>query len=181
MEKETEKAIKELREKRYIKESNSSWANDIRPVLKPNGKVRITTNLIGLNNLVELDRYSLPNMEHLVNNLHVKIRFSKLNLKDGFFQIQHRKEDQHKTASRYKHRIYQWTVMPMGFKNSPAVFQRFMDKILRKEIGKSCWFYVDNILIFGESKDELIEATGRMKDLLLGANMISNENKSSYC
>jgi hypothetical protein len=44
--------------------------------------------------------------------------------------------------------------MPMGFKNSPAVFQRYMDRILGEEIGKSCFVYVDDILIFGKTEKQ---------------------------
>jgi hypothetical protein len=59
--------------------------------------------------------------------------FSKIDLKDGFFQIQLRKEDRHKTAFMVNNRLYECNRMPMGFKNAPAVFQRFMDKILKED------------------------------------------------
>lgn len=81
----TQIAIKEILEKGYIKESKSSWVNNIRPVEKKDGTVRIINNFIALNKLVELDGYSLPNMDMLLYSLRGAAWFTKLDLKDGGF------------------------------------------------------------------------------------------------
>lgn len=161
-----EKAIGELLKKNFIRNSDSTWLNNIRPVVKPDGSIRVTTNLIALNNLVELDRYSLPHIDRILYNLRGAEWFSKIDLKNGFFQIPLRECDRHKTAFRFKHILYEWNVMPMGFKNAPAVFQRFMDNLLKTEIGKSCIVYVDDILVFGKNEKEHDEALYRVKNLL---------------
>ena len=100
-----------------------------------------------------MDRYSLPNIEEILYNLKGKRLFTKLDIEDGFFQIPLEEKDRYKTTFRYKHRLFEWTVMPMGFKNSPAIFQRYMDNVLGDLIGKCCSIYVDDVLIFG--KDEI--------------------------
>ncbi|KAI4293412.1 hypothetical protein PAPHI01_2686 [Pancytospora philotis] len=67
----------------------------------------------------------------------------------------------------------------MGFKNSSAIFQRFMDWVLRKEIGKNCYVYVDDILVFGRTKVEHDKALERIMDILRQHKLIINEQKSS--
>jgi hypothetical protein len=176
----TNKTIAELEAKGYIRDSNSTWSSNIRPVEKPDGSIRIATNLVALNKLVELDKYSLPNIEEILFSLHGKKWFSKLDLKDGFFQIPLKEEDRHKTAFRHEHKLKEWTVMPMGFKNAPAVFQRFMDNILREELQKSCWCYVDDILIFGSTEKEHDDNLERIKKLIKSYGLEINEKKSEY-
>jgi RNase H-like domain found in reverse transcriptase/Reverse transcriptase (RNA-dependent DNA polymerase) len=175
-----DEAIQELLTKGYVRKSESTWLNNIRPVIKPNGKIRITTNLIALNKLVELDKYSLPNIEQILYNLHGMKFFSKIDLKDGFFQIPLAEKDKHKTAFRIKHKLYEWNVMPMGFKNAPAIFQRYMDNVLGKEIGRSCFVYVDDILIFGKDEISHDEAYERVFKLLKDNNLLINEEKTQY-
>ncbi|KAF9752819.1 Retrovirus-related Pol polyprotein from transposon opus [Nosema granulosis] len=138
----------------YIVPSNSSWLNKVKPVIKPNGDLRLTANFILLNNLVILDKYSLPDMMEMIYKLKDKKFKTKIDLKDGFYQTPLHREDRHKTAFRIKNRLYEWTRMPMGFKSSLAVFQRFMDMILEEEIRKSCFVYVDDILVFGRTEEE---------------------------
>lgn len=70
--------------------------------------------------------------------------------------------------------------MPMGFKNSPAVFQRYMDQILRTEIGRGCWIYVDDLIIYGKTEQEHDDALIRIKDILDKNNLQINEKKSVY-
>ena len=94
-------AIEKLIQEKRISESQSSWVNNLNPVEKPDGTVRITTNLVNLNKLVEQDSYSLPTIDRLVFSLKDAKWFSKIDLKDGFFQIPLRPCDMHKTAFRF--------------------------------------------------------------------------------
>lgn len=146
--------VNRLLEKGYIRKSESTWLNPIRPVEKPNGSIRLCINLMKLNKIVEKDNYSLPRIESIITSLNGKQYFSKLDLKEGFFQIPIKQEHCHKTAFRVNHVLYEWTRMPMGFKNSPAIFQRVMDNVLGSLIGTSCFVYVDDILIFGKTEKE---------------------------
>ena len=148
------KEIGELKSKGYIVESKSSWCNNLVPVEKPDGSTRITVNFKMLNQLVAPDKYSLPRMDSIVHGLYGKRFFSKIDLKDGFFHIPIREQDRHKTAFRVGNKLYEWKVMPQGFINSPAIFQRYMDLTLEGLIGKCCYVYVDDILVVGETESE---------------------------
>lgn len=139
-EKQINEEISRLLKLGYIRPSTSMWLNKLKPVIKPNGTLRITLNLIKLNQLVSIDRYSLPNMEEMIYKLNGQKIFSKIDLKEGFFQIPLAEEDRHKTAFRVKNKLYEWTRMPMGFKNSSAVFQRYMDGILGTKLANRVLF-----------------------------------------
>ncbi|KAF9742481.1 Retrovirus-related Pol polyprotein from transposon, partial [Nosema granulosis] len=150
------------------------------PVEKKDGTVRLTTNLVGLNSLVDLDSYSLPRMEELLCRLRDKRWFSKIDLKEGFFQVHLLERDKEKTAFRLKNKTYEWNRMPMGCKNSPATFQRIMDKVLAEEIEKSCYVYVDDILVFGETEEEHEKAFIKISDLISDAGFQANTDKIEY-
>jgi hypothetical protein len=61
--------------------------------------------------------------------------------------------DQYKTAFYFENKLYQWTRIPQGFKNS-AIFQRIIDKILDKLIDKKCNVYLDDVIIYGITEEE---------------------------
>ncbi len=147
---------------------------------KEDGKIRLTTNLIKLNQIKPLDRYSLPNIEEILAKLKGFEYFSKVDLKEGFFQIPLREEDCKKTAFRIKNKLYEWTRMPMGFKNSPAIFQRFMDNVLEDDIGVRCFVYVDDILVFSNNKDTHLEDLKNIIKKLIKMNLIGNREKSEF-
>ena len=150
------------------------------PILKPNGNIRITINFKLLNQLVQPDRYSLPRIEEIIHGLKGQRFFSKIDLKDGFFHVPLKQSDRHKTAFRVKNKLYEWNVMPQGYVNSPAIFQRFMDKVLCGLIGKCCFVYVDDILIFGKNEQEHDLGYKEVLERLVNAGLTANENKMEY-
>lgn len=180
IEAKVDETIEQLLALGYIRVSNSSWCNRIRPVEKEDGSIRLTTNLIKLNQKVPLDRYSLPKIEEIIHGLNGFKYFSKIDIKDGFFQIPLKERDSHKTAFRVKNKLYEWTRMPQGFKNSPAVFQRMMDMILKEDIGRGCFVYVDDILIAGKTEDEHDKLLTRVMKKLIEAGLQGNENKCVF-
>lgn len=102
--------------------------------------------------LVKLDRYSTPIIDEIIHSLKGKKIYAKLDIEDGFFRIPPTKKNSHKTAFRYNHKLSEWTVMPMESKNSPPIFQRYMDNVIEEFIGHSCFVYVDDTLIFGDDE-----------------------------
>lgn len=149
-----EKEAEDLLSRGFIEPSESSWANPIRPVEKPNGKIRLCLDLRDLNRIVKSDNYSLPRITEILEGLKGKTFFSKIGLKDAFYSIEIIEEHRHKTAFMVGHKLYQWTRMPMGFKNTPSIFQRAIDKVLQGVVGIGCQVYVDDIVVFGETKEE---------------------------
>ncbi|KAI5177399.1 hypothetical protein PAEPH01_2464 [Pancytospora epiphaga] len=180
MEENVETEIKRPLDLGYIRILNSFWCNKVKPVKPPNGNIRLTTNLISLNQHVPLNKYSLPMTKEMLHRLCNAKYFTKLELKEGFSQIKLEEEDRHKTAFKIKNRFYGLTRMPMDFKNAPAIFQRLLDIVLRDEIGETCYAYVDNILVFERTQEELQEKTKKIINKLVEAGLRNNSGKCEF-
>ncbi|KAG0436316.1 Retrovirus-related Pol polyprotein from transposon opus [Dictyocoela muelleri] len=149
---------------------------------KKNGTFRFTLDLTRLNDIVSLDSFNIPNIQEIIHSLNNKKIFSVLDLKDGLFQVPLRDEDKEKIAFLdTRNRLLQFRMMPQGFKNAPAIFQRGMFLVLDGLIGDKCFSYLDDILIFGQDKREhdrnLKEVLNRLKKY----NLEINEEKSVIC
>lgn len=177
--KTTEK-INELISKGYIKESESHYNNPMNPIPKDNGDIRITIDFTELNKLVDKDNYPLPRIDDIIFGLKDARYFSVLDLKDGFYQIPISNKDSYKTAFKFKHKSYEWLRLPMGFKNSPAIFQRIIDTILKEEIGTSCFAYIDDIIVFGVTKEKHDENLERIAKILIHYNIKVNKDKWQF-
>ena len=88
-------------------------------------------------------------------NLLIKIIIQgKIDLINAYYQIQMHSDDIHKTIFKTSFGLYEWIIMSQGFYNTPAIFQRYMNYILREYIGKFCAVYQDDIVIFSNSMEE---------------------------
>lgn len=177
----TRTAIGKLETSKVIRKSDSLWRNPIRPVIKPDGSVRICTNLIMLNTLVKPDPYTIPLMTDIIERVQGAQFFTLIDLKDGYFQIAIREEDRHKTAFKFEHQLYEWCRMPMGYKNAPALFQRIMDIVLREHLNNGVSVYLDDIVIYGKTKEEHDRIVHFVFQQLKRYNLIVNEKKVQFC
>ncbi|KRH94578.1 pol polyprotein, partial [Pseudoloma neurophilia] len=145
--------VSKLEKEGKLEPSASNWCNPVRLTRKDSGKLRFTLDLGRLNDMVELDEFGIPNVSETIRHLHNQEYFSIIDLKDGYFQVTIKIEDREKTTFMTPdNRLLQFTRMPQGFKNSPATFQRGMTIILHDLIGKVCYVYLDDILIFGRNE-----------------------------
>lgn len=122
--KRTKDELQKLEDAGIIRKSRSVWRSPIRPVENPDGSIRICTNLIALNEIVESESYPTPIMSDLIEKVQGSNIFSLIDLKDGYFQIEIQEEDKEKTAFKFDNLLYEWNRMPMGFKNAPSIFQK---------------------------------------------------------
>lgn len=173
--------IKDLEQRNIIEPSRSMWLNPVVLTRKNNGKLRFCVDFRRLNEIVDLDQYEIPRIQELINMLYSMKYFSTLDLKDGFYQVPLRKEDRQKTAFLAGGRLFQFKVMPQGFKNSPAIFQRFMNNTFQDMIGKRCLIYIDDILVFGKDKQEHDENLKSVLQRLKECNLIENMEKRVEC
>ncbi|MGL5706922.1 MAG: reverse transcriptase domain-containing protein [Aeromonas sp.] len=152
--KDFELLLKELESKKIIEPSTSLWLNPVVLTRKKNGKLRFCIDFRKLNDLVKQDEFEIPRINELLMTLNDQKYFTKLDLEDGFFHVPVRNCDKEKTTFYTGEKLMQFVKMPQGYKNSPAIFQRLMNIILKGKIGRECIVYIDDILVFGRSKEE---------------------------
>jgi hypothetical protein len=130
--------------------SESPFGAPVLFVPKKDGGLQICIDYRGLNKITKKDRYPLPLIEDLVDQLKGATIFTKLDLTSGYHQMKINDRDTNKTAFVTKYGLYEWKVVPFGLANAPSTFIRMMDSILRKH-KKYCVIYLDDILIFSGS------------------------------
>jgi hypothetical protein len=121
-----------------IRPSNSPIASPCFYVKKADGGLRLVTDYRKINEITKGDQFPLPLQGNLIEKLKDAKIFTKLDLRWGFNNIRIKEGDEWKTAFRTKSGLYEYTVMPFGLKNAPAIFQRFMNDILRDLLDVYC-------------------------------------------
>ena len=154
---ESRKQIADYMEKKHIRASGSAYGAPVIFVRKKDGTLRMCIDYRKLNKQTKKDRYPMPRIDELLDQLLGARVFTKLDLRSGYHQVRIAEEDIHKTAFRTRYGHFEFTVMPFGLTNAPATFQRMMNKALAPFIDKFVVVYLDDILIFSRSEEEHVE------------------------
>jgi Reverse transcriptase (RNA-dependent DNA polymerase)/RNase H-like domain found in reverse transcriptase/Retroviral aspartyl protease len=151
---EVDKQLKALLQKGLIEPSSSPYGAPVLFVSKPDGSLRMCIDYRALNKITVKNRYPIPRIDDLLDQLNGAKVFSSLDLMSGYWQLRMDPADVPKTAFRVPQGHYQWKVLPFGLTNAPAKFQSTMNTILAPLIGKCCLVYLDDILIFSRTAEE---------------------------
>lgn len=152
--KEAEKMIRELLEKGFIRPSKSPWGCPMFLVDKPDGGKRMVIDYRALNAATERNRYPLPRVDELFDQLRGARYFSKIDLRTGYWQIRVAPEDVPKTAFTSRQGHFEWLVLPMGLTNAPAEFMALMENTFREALNKYVLVFLDDILIYSKTLEE---------------------------
>ncbi|GJU19413.1 putative reverse transcriptase domain-containing protein [Tanacetum coccineum] len=107
-----------------------------------------------LNKLTVKNRYPLPRIDDLFDQLQGSSVYSKIDLRSGYHQLMVRWEDILKTAFRTCYGHYEFQVMPFGLTNVPAVFMDLMNRVCKPYLDKFVIVFIDDILIYSKNKEE---------------------------
>ncbi|GKA13629.1 putative reverse transcriptase domain-containing protein, partial [Tanacetum coccineum] len=146
--------LQELSDKGFIRPSSSPWGAPVLFVKKKDGSFRMCIDYRELNKLTVKNRYPLPRIDDLFDQLQGSSVYSKIDLRSGYHQLRVRDEDILKTAFRTRYGHYEFQVMPFGLTNAPTVFMDLMNRVCRPYLDKFLIVFIDDILIYSKTKEE---------------------------
>lgn len=145
--------LENLLQKGYIQPSTSPFGANILFARKPDGSFRLCVDYRGLNSITQKNATPLPHLGELRDRLGLGKFFTKMDLRDGFYNLLMAPEDREKTAFRTRYGHYEWVVMPTGICNSPASFQSMMNRIFGPLLDSSVVAYLDDVVIYHETEE----------------------------
>ena len=178
--KEVNEILEDMKKQGVIEESQSPWVSPAVMVRKKDGSLRFCVDYRKLNDVTVKDSYPVPRIDDILDQLSGNCWFSTLDLKSGYWQLKIRTEDREKTAFSIGRGLWQFTVMPFGLCNAPATFERLMEKVLHGLLSTKCLVYLDDVIIFGKSFDEMLENLNLVFLRLKEANLKINPKKCVF-
>ncbi|GJS83928.1 putative reverse transcriptase domain-containing protein [Tanacetum coccineum] len=146
--------LQELSDRGFIRPSSSPWGAPVLFVKKKDGSFRMCIDYRELNKLTVKNRYPLPRIDDLFDQLQGSRVYSKIDLRSGYHQLRVREEDISKTAFRTRYGHYEFQVMPFGLTNAPAVFMDLMNRVCKPYLDRFVIVFIDDILIYSKSRKE---------------------------
>lgn len=173
---EVEKQVRKLLDDGIIRPSRSPYNSPVwivpkKPDSTGTKQYRMVIDYRKLNSVTIADRYPIPEINEVLAQLGKNKYFTVLDLKSGFHQIPLKESDVEKTAFSINNGKYEFTRLPFGLKNAPSIFQRALDDILRDHIGKTCYVYIDDIVVFSKTEEEHARHIEDVFKTLFDANM----------
>jgi len=154
---ELKKQLEDFLEKKFVRPSVSPWGAPVLLVRKKDNSMRLCINYRQLNKVTIKNRYPLPRIDDLMDQLVGAHVFSKIDLRSGYHQIKVKDEDMQKTAFRTRYGHYEYTVMPFGVTNAPGVFMEYMNRIFHTYLDRFVVVFIDDILIYSKTEEEHAE------------------------
>ena len=140
-----------------IRPSVSECGSAVVFVAKSDGCLRLCVDYHDLNKQTLKNKFPLPRINDLFDQLHGARFFSKMDLAQGFHQLRIAEHCVHLTAYRGPDVFYEWLVMPFGLTNFPAYFVDLMIHVFREVLNKFVLVFIDDILIYSKTEEEHVE------------------------
>ncbi|GJU17329.1 putative reverse transcriptase domain-containing protein [Tanacetum coccineum] len=178
--KELSEQLKELSDKGFIRPSSSPWGAPVLFVKKKDGSFWMCVDYRELNKLTVKNRYPLPRIYNLFDQLQGSSVYSKIDLRSGYHQLRVREEDIPKTAFRTRYGHYEFQVMPFGLTNAPAVFMDLMNRVCKPYLDKFVIVFIDDILIYSKNEQEHKEHLKQILELLKKEELYAKFSKCEF-
>ncbi|KAL5554469.1 hypothetical protein UlMin_041870 [Ulmus minor] len=178
--KELQIQLQELLDKGFIRPSYSPWGAPVLFVKKKDGTLRMCIDYRELNKLTIKNKYPLPRIDDLFDQLKGAANFSKIDLRSGYHQLRIKNNDVPKTAFRTRYGHYEFLVMPFGLTNAPAAFMDLMNRVFAKYLDKFIIVFIDDILVYSKTPEEHEEHLRVTLQLLRDSRLYAKFSKCDF-
>ena len=152
--KELKLRLQELLEKGFIRPSVSPWGAPVLFVKKKDGTLRLCVDYRQLNKITVKNKYPLPKIDNLFDQLKGASVFSKIDLRFTYLQLRIMDVDVHKTVFRTWHGHYEFLVMSFGLTNLPATFMDLKNRVFRSYVDQFVMVFIDDILVYSKDRKD---------------------------
>nr|GEW51940.1 putative reverse transcriptase domain-containing protein [Tanacetum cinerariifolium] len=177
---ELSRQLKELQDKCFIRPSSSPWGAPVLFVKKKDRFFRMCIDYRELNKLTIKNRYPLPMIDDLFDQLQGSQFFSKIDLRSEYHQLRVHEDDILKTMFRTRYEHFKFTVMPFGLTNAPTVFIVLINRFCRPYLDKFVIVFIDDILIYYKSQEEHEMHLGLVLELLKKEKLYGKFSKCEF-
>jgi hypothetical protein len=146
--------LNEMLDKGYVRLSVSSWGAPTLFVKNKNYTLRLCIDYRQFNKMTIKNKYPLPRIDDLFDQLRGATILSKIELRYGYHQVRIKDEYIHKTTFRTRYGHYEFVVVPFGLTNAPTTFMYLMNNVLSKFLDRFVLVFIDDILIYSNIRDE---------------------------
>ena len=178
--KELADQLQDLLNKGMIRPSVSPWGAPVLFVKKKDGSMRLCIDYRELNKLTIKNKYPLPRIDDLFDQLKDATCFSKIDLRTGYHQLKIKPEDIPKTAFRTRYGHYEFLVMSFGLTNAPAAFMDLMNRVFKKYLDECVIVFIDDILIYSRSEEEHAEHLRIVLEILRKEKLYAKFSKCEF-
>ena len=172
--------IEKMVDKSFIRASSSSAASPVFFAKKPGGGLRFCVNYQAFNAITVKNQYLLPLIKETLERVCKAKIFSKIDIIAVFNKLRIREGEEWKTAFQTRYSLYKYLVMLFGLANGPSSFQNYINDVLNGMLDVFCTAYINDILIYSNSKKEHQEHVGKVLEALQKAGLQANIDKCEF-